>query len=53
MREHLWFPAPLEPHGVSDGTPARSGPTSNVAEHLGHSQKNSESNCGPVPFSHW
>ena len=51
-REHLWFPAPFEPHGVSEGAPSRSEPTSKVEEQLGHSQKNSEWNSGPVPFSH-
>jgi hypothetical protein len=52
MREHDWFPSPFEPQVVSDGIPSRSAPRSNVDEHLRHSQKNSESNSGPVPFSH-
>ena len=53
MREQRWFPSLPTPHAVSDGIPWRSGPTSNLDEQLGHSQKNSEPNSGPVPFSHW
>jgi hypothetical protein len=52
MREHLWSLPPFEPQVVSEGIPSRSAPRSNAEEHPGHSQKNSEANSGPVPFSH-
>jgi hypothetical protein len=52
MREHPWFLSLFEPQVVSNGMPSRSAPRSNVDEHLGQSQKNSEENSGPVPFSH-
>jgi hypothetical protein len=53
MREQRRFPSFLPPHAVRNGLPWQLEPISNVDEHWGHSQKNSESNSGPMPFSHW